>query len=252
MFNNIQADFVHIDDLSEKHDSIYLPYPVMLKKNTAEKIKKWVENGGKLISEGCPAYFGNLGRVGLQQPNYGLDELFGVKQEYVQFTPDILGDLKVSLNEGKEFSGSLYLQSYQTTTGIELGKFEDGKKAVIENAFGKGKTLLIGTFPGYAYYSKHDDQTKSFFRNVLAWAGIKQNVKVSDNKLIARLHVNKNNVFLWITNATRETISAEIMVSEKLGKFTGCKSASGESKSVYDNSFSVTIPERNVGVYKMI
>lgn len=43
--------------------------------------------GGKLISEGCPAYFGDPRHVGTVQPNFGLDELFGAKESYVEITP---------------------------------------------------------------------------------------------------------------------------------------------------------------------
>jgi beta-galactosidase len=95
LFNNIQADFVPIDDIESGPNLLYLPYPVMLNVQTAEAIKAWVARGGRLISEGCPAYFGNLGRAGERQPNYGLDELFGVKQQDVQFTPDLLEKLQM-------------------------------------------------------------------------------------------------------------------------------------------------------------
>ena len=36
--NNIQADWVHIDDI-DQYDLLYLPIPVMLSQQSAEKIK---------------------------------------------------------------------------------------------------------------------------------------------------------------------------------------------------------------------
>ena len=45
---------------------------------------------GTLVMEGCPGYFGDNGHVGVVQPNLGLDALFGAKEDYVEFTPDIL------------------------------------------------------------------------------------------------------------------------------------------------------------------
>ncbi len=77
---------------------VYLPYPVMLKKETVDKLKAYVEQGGTLISEGLPAYFGDHGHAGATQPNYGLDEVFGAKERYVEFTPDLLEKLTLKVN----------------------------------------------------------------------------------------------------------------------------------------------------------
>ena len=67
--SGIQPDFVALDDLS-LYKIVYLPYPVMLKEETAAKLRKYVEQGGTLVSEGLPAYFGDHGHVGTTQPNY--------------------------------------------------------------------------------------------------------------------------------------------------------------------------------------
>ena len=77
--SNIQPDFVSIDDIGE-YKIIYLPYPVMLSNEAIAKIRKFVEQGGALVSEGLPAYFGDHGHVGTVQPNYGLDEFFGARE----------------------------------------------------------------------------------------------------------------------------------------------------------------------------
>src|SRR5574340_1551946 len=89
---NIQADFVRIDDIDE-YPLVYLPYPIHLKPATAKKLAQYVERGGALVSEGLPAYFGERGKVGTQQPNYALDKLFGARESYVEFTPDLLDKL---------------------------------------------------------------------------------------------------------------------------------------------------------------
>jgi len=61
--NNIQADFVHIDDIDE-YDVIYFPYPIMLKTEHAQKLISWVRNGGTLISEAA-RLSGILVRLGM-------------------------------------------------------------------------------------------------------------------------------------------------------------------------------------------
>jgi beta-galactosidase len=58
--NNIQADWVHINDI-DSYRFLYLPFPIMLNQSTVERLKAWVAAGGTLVSEGCPAYFGGPG-----------------------------------------------------------------------------------------------------------------------------------------------------------------------------------------------
>jgi beta-galactosidase len=61
--SNIQADFVALEDI-EEYKLVYLAYPVMLKRESVERLKQYVSNGGTLICEGLPAYFGDHGHVG--------------------------------------------------------------------------------------------------------------------------------------------------------------------------------------------
>ena len=145
--SNIQADFVGIDDIGE-YPMIYLPYPEMLRKSTADKLRDYVAKGGKLVSEGCPGYFGDGGTAGVVQPNLGLDQLFGARETYVQFTPDLLGKLTLTVRD-KQIGGQYFLQEYKLAGGQAAGQYANGHIAAVEHTFGGGKTLLVGTFPGW-------------------------------------------------------------------------------------------------------
>src|ERR1019366_7568057 len=118
--SNIQADFVGIDHIGE-YPMIYLAYPEMLKKSTADKLRDYVAKGGKLISEGCPGYFGDGGTVGTVQPNLGLDQLFGARETYVQFSPDILDRLTLTVRD-KQIGGGYFLQEYKLAGGQAAGQ----------------------------------------------------------------------------------------------------------------------------------
>ncbi|HUT21522.1 MAG TPA: beta-galactosidase, partial [Anaerolineae bacterium] len=167
--SNIQADWVRIDHIDE-WDTLYLPFPVMLEQETADRLRAWVQAGGTLIAEGCPGYFGDGAHVGLTQPNLGLDELFGARESYVEFTLDLLDDLKLNLS-GISVRGGIFLQAYEPTTGTPVGWYEDGRVAAIENRYGKGKTRLLGTMAGAGYASHPGSRSPAFFADVLRWAG---------------------------------------------------------------------------------
>ena len=165
----LQPDWVHIDDI-DAYDFLYFPYPIMFTAEQATRLKSWVEKGGTLISEACPGYFGDRGHVGQVQPNMGLDEVFGAREEEVEFMPDIGDRIHFKFDDMAVDGGGL-LQSYRLTDGIGRGAFDGGRLAVVENRFGKGRTLLIGTNPSVAFYRTNGKANAAFFAELVKWSG---------------------------------------------------------------------------------
>ena len=208
--NGLQPDWVHIDDL-DKYDTIYAAYPIMLTSAHAKQLADWVEQGGTLISEATPGYFGDRGKVGTVQPNNGLDAVFGAREAEVEFMPD-LGDRIALELDGKPVTGGGFLQSYTVTTGKARGNFNDGRLAVVENSFGKGRTLLIGTNPGIGYFKTSNADNLRYFADIFAWTGKTRHLQSSNDALQVRLHEGPNGAYLWILNSTRSQQVADISV----------------------------------------
>lgn len=250
--SNIQADFVHVDDI-KAYPLVYLPYPIHLKQATANKLAEYVRGGGMLVSEGLPGYFGERGKVGTKQPNYGFDELFGAKENYVEFTPDLLDNLTLSV-QGHRVGGRYFLQQYELAGGQKAGEFDGGKIAAVENRIGKGRTLLIGTFPGGSYFLKHAPGTRDFFAGLLEWAGQKQWATVSDPALRARIHQGSGGTVLWVVNPTREAHTATITLDARAGRFTQGRDlwqTEAAAPVVSGSTVKVTVSDRNVAVVRL-
>src|SRR5262249_47629117 len=147
--------------------------------------------------------------VGVQQPNYGLDRLFGAKESYVEFTPDLLDKLEFEVR-GKRLSGRFFFQEYEPAGGPGVGRYGNGKGAAIEHRSGKGRVLLIGSFPGGGYFRPHSAETKTFFAGLLEWAGVGQIARVSDPMLKARLHSGPGGDYLYLVNPTRQMRTATV------------------------------------------
>jgi beta-galactosidase len=177
------------------------------------KLLAYVQQGGSLVSEGLPAYFGERGKVGTVQPNIGLDKLFGAREAYVEFTPDLLEDLTLTVR-GQNIHGRFFLQEYKPSTGKPAGQYAGGRIAAVENATGKGKTLLIGTFPGGGYFRHHGSQTRAFFAGLLEWAGLRQSVRTSDPQVQARLHTGAGGTVLYVVNPTRQERPVTVNLAE--------------------------------------
>jgi beta-galactosidase len=248
--SNIQADFVAVDDMAE-YKLLYLPYPVMLTSETAAKIRKYVEQGGTLVCEGLPGYFGDHGHIGTVQPNLGLDEMFGARQSYVEFVPDIENELKLSVR-GAKIDGRYFRQAYTLNGGTAAGQYEDGTIAAVEHTFGRGRTLLVGTFPGAGYYLHHNSVTKSLFAGFLDMAGVRQIARVSDPEVQARLHEGKGGAFLWVTNPTREERAVRVSLAAEYSSFSAVKDLWGDQGVLTDGSqISVRVGARDGAVIQL-
>jgi beta-galactosidase len=210
--SNIQADFVALEDIDE-YKLVYLAYPVMLKQETADRLKKYVQNGGTLICEGLPGYFGDHVHVGTVQPNLGLDELFGAREKYVEFDPDLSEQMTFEV-KGSKIYGRYFRQDYDLQGGKAAGQYSNGNIAAVENTSGQGRTLLMGSFPGAGYYLHHGAATRELFASFLKMAELTQRVAIDDPTVQARLHKGPGGTHIWVTNPTRTDRQVTIALLE--------------------------------------
>jgi len=223
------------------------------------------ESGGTLIAEGCPGYFDEVGHVSPTQPGMGLDTLLGVRESYVEFTPDILDDLRLNV-EGMLVQGGIFLQAYQPTTGSVAGRYEanagpaNGQIAVVDNVFGRGRTRLIGTMVGYGHTvhaarPPHPDAapyrpgtTPDLFRSLLGWAGRTPHVRSSDCFIKARLHDGEGGTYLWVANPTRRDRPVRLVISDAWGPFGGARTLWGGECEIEEDTITLSAPARDVTV----
>lgn len=253
--NHIQSDWVLIDHIDE-YKVLYLPYPIMLNQETANKLRQWVHGGGTLISEGCPAYFGDHGRAGVVQPNLGLAELFGAREDEVEFMPDLGHHISFQYGEGGlgRAQGGLFLQSYQPVQGQgqPWAVYADGRIAGVEHKYGSGKTLLIGTFPSEAYYRNQDSGTLAFFRDVLSWSGEEPQIRVSSPGLQAIVNEGAGGRYLWVLNSSDNEIQAAVSIHERFGAVSVKAVHWGEwNGAVNGNQITMTVPAKDALIFRL-
>jgi beta-galactosidase len=243
--SNVQPDWVHIDNIGE-YGTAYLPYPVMLTRESAAKLRQFVEGGGTLISEGVPGYFGEGGHAGAVQPNAALAEVFGAAETDVEFTPDLLEKLSIRMGAGT-MGGRLFKETFRPTTGKAAGWYGDGAVAAVENRFGKGRTVLIGTFPGAAYFRNQNEEWRRAFRALMPGG---QHATVSNPAVIARLHEGAGGTVLWVVNPTRKAQAASVTLDR--GPWTSGKDVwSNLPVRVSGSTVAVEIPARDAAVIQL-
>jgi beta-galactosidase len=209
-----------------------------------------VANGGTLVAEGCPGYFDERAHAGPTQPNLGLDELFGVVESYVEFTPDLLGDLQLNLS-GIPVRGGILMQAYQPTTGTPVGWYGDGQVAAVDNAFGRGKTRLLGTMCGAGYAGHPQDRVPTFFEDVLRFAGKRQHVISSDPRVKARIHDGIGGSYLWVANSSRQPLPVRLVLSLGWGPFSSVHSHWGTEATVDVRTITLVIGARDFAILRL-
>lgn len=250
--NNIQADWVRIHQI-DNYELLYLPSPIMLEEGTARALASWVERGGCLISEGCPAYFSDHGRAGVVQPNLGLDKVFGATQDYVEFVPDLLENETFSVDGNNGIYGGVYRQAYKLAGGVAAGHYADGRIAVVDNAYGQGKTRLIGTLSGIGYWQHYSQESKNFYAGIPSWADKEQHVKPNEDLVTARLHTGEGGTYLWVINNRADCPVTTLLVSNNWGPFSDCEVLWGERKpTIKGREITVTIPPFDALLVKLV
>lgn len=209
----LQPDWVNPDDI-DGYDVIYAPYPIMWPQALAQRIEKWVAAGGRLISEACPAYFGNHGRVGVHQPNFGLDKMFGAQEAHVEFMPDIADRDVIRLGNGTFQCGG-FRQVYTAVGGQVLAQFGDGGPALISHTHGKGATLLVGSHLSAGHFNALEaggNGSAPWWRYCADWANITPNVSAGHPDLIARRHASESAEYIWVLNPMRQPAKARLSI----------------------------------------
>jgi beta-galactosidase len=186
---NIPVDFVHSRDVIEnrlgQYKILFLPFPVMLSRDVAEGVKRYVQSGGTAVAEARLAWNDARGFASDVIPGAGLSEVFGARESLIRPADKVQMETEAStalagVPGHTVITGYAFEEELDPLTGGRiLARFPNGSAAVVKNNEGKGSAVLIGSFPALAYYREHDANVKRFFLSLARAAGISPGVEVS-------------------------------------------------------------------------
>ncbi len=184
----IPVDFVHPEDVIQnklgQYKILFLPYPVMLSKEVAEGVVRYVQNGGTAVAEARLAWNDERGYASEIVPGFGLSEVFGAREknirpvEKAQLFAEASSDLPgLKLHEAvaaEAFEEDLDPLAHARV----LARFANGEPAMTEKSFGKGKAILVGSFLAVAYQRHHDASTGRLLLALARAAGVSPEVEI--------------------------------------------------------------------------
>ena len=159
---NFIIDFIHPTefekDILTNYKVLVIPFPYVINQLIAEKIKKWVFNGGVLICESYTAGWDiENGHHQKIVPGYGLDKIFKIKQSLVE--PAVDGKVAITMEKDIPFikknetvKGALIKETFFNNGAQVIASFDCGKPAITLSTYGKGKAIQIGSYIAIQYH----------------------------------------------------------------------------------------------------
>lgn len=274
--HNIPVDFIHREHLENQDFSQYkliiVPYPIMFTLKAASGLRAFVENGGYLLAEARIGWNDDRGYASEIIPGLGMHDIFGVRENEIRMRDNIeftiTGDnhpATQGLKKGSKLAGSLYAQSLTLSGNGDvavLAVTEQGEPAIVAARYGKGESMLAGTYLGMANFQEIKPETDRFFVNLLNWAKIKRPFTTSHdgrvaNQVEVRLQDIKNGYLVFIINHSANGEDVNIKLNTKAnGEYTFRDVINGERKKIGASGNELTINARvdskNVRVIELI
>lgn len=219
---NTPIDYVHIDHLTSeslrRYKLVFVPYPLMLPSSAAPVLREYVHSGGTLAAEARFGWNNERGFASERIPGLGLWEVMGCREKSVQTAPKGKTALRWSIPDwktlpsGSEIPGRWYEEVLEPLSpeARVVATFENGEPAAVMSRFGKGRTLMLGSYVSAAYRSAPSKAAENFFAALLEWAGVESPFAVSGSPLEIRALESGRDLLLFAFNHRKEKASASI------------------------------------------
>ena len=186
--HNIPVDFIHREHIEnqdlDQYKLIIIPYPIMFTKEAAAGLRAYIENGGHVLAEARIGWNDDRGYASEIIPGMGMHDIFGVRENEIRMRDEIIfifTDENHPAIQGFEkeskLTGSLYNQSLSILDNSDvkiLATNEQEQPTIVSTKYGKGESMLVGTYMGMANFQKFNKDNDRFFVNLLDWAKIKR------------------------------------------------------------------------------
>jgi len=186
----IPIDFIWPQDLVENRTSqykiIFLPFPVMMSKDVAEAVTRYIEDGGTVVAEARLAWNDERGFASDRIPGFNLADVFGAREKEIRNSEKPVMKTVESrqlpgLSLGTEVQAEAFEEDLDPidTTRI-LARWSNGEPALTQAIYGHGNAILIGSFAALTY-QRHPEATatKQLLLSLARAAGVEQRIEVT-------------------------------------------------------------------------
>ena len=196
----IHADVIRPWQVGNKYKVIIVTAGIRLTKALSDALKKFVNAGGTLITDGRFGFTGEDSKVFTALPGGDMNELVG--NDFYDVRP---------ADGGYEIDGEYFLSQFEemiikSETSSVIAKYKDGSPAVTEKSQPSGGKVI--SFSDYLFYGIYNNPRKiNYLKKVLETAGVPFVRRSGD--VVLRLTENENGKYLFAFNYGDGTATAE-------------------------------------------
>jgi len=264
--SNVPVDFVHIRELASaagRYQLIYLPFPLMLPEKSAAQLTEFVRAGGALVAEARLGWNNERGWASEIIPGLGLHQVMGCREAAVQTVAGLRTELLwdstelAGLRPGEKLPGRLYEEVLEPLSGQArvVARWADGSPAAVASSFGRGKTLMLGSYLGVAFEGQKDPAFQRFFTGLLEWAGVERTVEVAGGTVEVRLLESAREKLLFVFNHEKQAQSPRIRLRAPASDYTVADLSTGEAVAATRDagwlSLQTPLPSETVRVLRL-
>jgi beta-galactosidase len=179
---SVPLDFVHVSALDglSQYKLVILPYPLMLPASAAAPLREYVRQGGTLVAEARMGWSNESGAASDRIPGMGLWEVMGCRESAVQTgaagrTTLVWGNAAIpGLKAGESLPARWYEETLEPLGGSSrvVARFANGDAAAVASTYGRGKTLMLGSYVSAAYATHPSGEAERFYAGLLEWSGV--------------------------------------------------------------------------------
>lgn len=237
---NVQLDYVHMNHLTadklRQYKIVIFPYPLMLPAGSAEILRDYVRDGGTLVAEARLGWNNERGYASDRIPGMGLWEVMGCRETDVQTGSKGRTQLRWTGNDlpGVKPGDLLPARWYEETLEVlspharVVAQFEDGRPAAVMSTYGKGKTLMLGSYISAAYQTAPTPEVERFYAGLLRWAGVAFPVETSDQNLEVRYLESGGDVLAFVFNHGGKASGATVTLRLPPGSYAAMDIVAGQ------------------------
>jgi beta-galactosidase len=221
-WRNVPLDYVHIDHMTaadlRQYKLVFMPYPLMIPEKSAAVLREYVNTGGTLVAEARLCWNNERGQAADRIPGLGLSEVMGCRESAVQTgakgrtTIRWTGSDLPGLAAGSMLPGRWYEETLEPMGkhARAVAEFEGGGAAAVASTFGRGKTLMLGSYVSAAYQTSPTPEAEWFFEGLLKWAGVEFPVEVTGAQAEVRTLESGTDTLVFVFNHGKQPATAAV------------------------------------------
>lgn len=194
----VEIDYVHADHVTaeglSQYKLVFLAYPPMMPARLGDVLRTYVERGGTLVAEARAGWNDERGRASPVIPGVGLHEVLGCRETAIQTGTGgrtalrWTGTALPGVQPGDLLPARWYEETLEPLgpQARVVATFEDGRPGAIMSSFGRGRTLMLGSYVSAAYQTRPEPPVARFYAGLLEWAGVGRPVRVDGAPLEVR------------------------------------------------------------------